>query len=96
MKEGYVICDQSLPHFITATVVDWVDVFTRKTYRDSVIELVRLYLTNQFYIIFPLNITGNQEVSLRSFPLFRSAVPVGQPYVFIRTFSVNSLFIISI
>lgn len=27
-KESYVICDQSKAHFITATVVDWVDVFT--------------------------------------------------------------------
>ena len=38
MKEGYVIRDQSLPHFLTATVVDWVDVFSRMNYRDTVIE----------------------------------------------------------
>jgi len=25
MKEGFVIRDQSAPHFITATVVDWID-----------------------------------------------------------------------
>ena len=25
MKEGYVIRDQTLPYFITATVVDWID-----------------------------------------------------------------------
>lgn len=29
MKEGYIIRDQSAIHFITATVVDWIDVFTR-------------------------------------------------------------------
>ncbi len=23
-KEGYVIRDQTLPHFITATIVDWI------------------------------------------------------------------------
>ena len=34
MSEGYKIRDQTLPHFVTATVVDWVDVFTRKNYRD--------------------------------------------------------------
>jgi len=33
MKEGYVIRDQSLPHFLTATIVDWVDAFSRKSYR---------------------------------------------------------------
>jgi hypothetical protein len=36
MKEVYVIRDQSLPHFRTTTVVDWVDVFLRKNYRDAV------------------------------------------------------------
>ena len=38
MKEGYIIRDQEKIHFITATVVDWIDVFTRKTYKDVVIE----------------------------------------------------------
>lgn len=38
MKEDYVIRDQTLPHFLTATVVDWIDVFSRKIYRDSIIE----------------------------------------------------------
>ena len=38
MKEGYVIRDQNLPHFLTVTIVDWVDVFSRKIYRDCVIE----------------------------------------------------------
>src|SRR5690554_5693931 len=28
MKAGYRIRDQSAPHFITTTVVDWIDVFT--------------------------------------------------------------------
>ncbi|QBO59175.1 hypothetical protein [Chryseobacterium salivictor] len=35
MKTGYVIRDQEKPHFVTATVVDWFDIFTRKTYRDT-------------------------------------------------------------
>jgi hypothetical protein len=30
MKEGYVIRDQTLPHFLTVTIVDWVDVFSKK------------------------------------------------------------------
>ena len=38
MKEGYVIREQSLPHFLTATVVDWVDVFSRKNHQHTVIE----------------------------------------------------------
>ncbi len=29
MKEGYIIRDQAKAHFITMTVVDWIDVFSR-------------------------------------------------------------------
>jgi hypothetical protein len=38
VKEGYVIRDQNLPHFLTATIVDWIDVFSRKSYRDCIVE----------------------------------------------------------
>lgn len=38
MKEGYIIRDQTLPHFVTPTVVDWIDIFTRQTYRDIVVD----------------------------------------------------------
>ena len=31
MKEGFIIREQEKAHFITATVVDWIDVFPRKT-----------------------------------------------------------------
>ena len=37
MREGYSIRDQNLPHFVTFTVVDWIDVFSRKVYRDEVV-----------------------------------------------------------
>jgi REP element-mobilizing transposase RayT len=40
-KSGYQIRDQSKPHFMTFTVVDWIDVFSRKIYRDSVIESLK-------------------------------------------------------
>lgn len=35
---GHKIVNQNHIHFITPTVVGWVDVFTRKTYRDIIIE----------------------------------------------------------
>ena len=34
----YKIIDQNAIQFITVTVVDWIDVFIRKTYKDIVIE----------------------------------------------------------
>jgi len=41
MPTGYQIEDQEQLHFITLQVVEWVDVFTRLSYRDIVIENLR-------------------------------------------------------
>ncbi|HLG39063.1 MAG TPA: transposase [Chitinophagaceae bacterium] len=38
---GYKIRNQQAIHFITFAVVDWVDVFTRKEYRDIVLESIK-------------------------------------------------------
>jgi putative transposase len=39
--KGYQIFNQHKPHFITFTVVDWVDVFSRKLYADIFIDSVK-------------------------------------------------------
>ncbi|AWV97297.1 REP-associated tyrosine transposase [Arcticibacterium luteifluviistationis] len=39
-KGGYQIREQGGIHFLTFTVVDWVDVFSRKDYRDIIIESI--------------------------------------------------------
>ena len=59
MKEGYVIHDQTLPHFITATVVDWIDVFTRQAYRDIVIESLDYCIKNKGMILYGYVIMSN-------------------------------------
>ncbi|WP_396170342.1 REP-associated tyrosine transposase [Flavobacterium sp.] len=59
MKEGYVIRDPSLPHFITATVVDWIDVFSRKNYRDVVIECFDFCIQNKGMILYGYVIMSN-------------------------------------
>jgi len=38
MSEKYKIIDSSQPHFITITIIDWVDVFTRYNYSELIIE----------------------------------------------------------
>ena len=58
-KEGYVIRDQTLPHFITATVVDWIDVFTRKTYRDTVIECLDYCIEQKGMVLYGYVIMSN-------------------------------------
>ncbi len=38
MPDGYQIKDQQAVHFLTFQVVGWVDIFTRKIYRDIIID----------------------------------------------------------
>ena len=59
MKEGYVIRDQSLPHFLTVTIVDWVDVFSRKNYRDVVIDCFDFCINNKGMILYSYVIMSN-------------------------------------
>ncbi|TPG29771.1 REP-associated tyrosine transposase [Flavobacterium pectinovorum] len=59
MKEGYVIRDQNLPHFITPTVVEWIDVFTRQIYRDIVIESLDYCIKNKGMILYGYVIMSN-------------------------------------
>ena len=59
MKEGYIIRDQTLPYYITATVVDWIDIFTRQTYRDSIIESLDYCIKNKGMILYGYVIMSN-------------------------------------
>ena len=59
MKEGYIIRDQSKPHFITATVVDWVDVFSRKNYKDCIVESLDFCIKNKGMILYGFVIMSN-------------------------------------
>ena len=38
MPTGYQIAEQDKLHYVTLQVVEWVDIFTRKIYRDIIIE----------------------------------------------------------
>ena len=59
MLDGYKIRDQTLPHFITATVVDCVDVFTRKNYRDIVVECLDFCIREKGMVLFGYVIMSN-------------------------------------
>src|SRR4051812_31637 len=38
MADAYRIKDQFTAYFITLTIIDWVDLFTRKEYKDLIID----------------------------------------------------------
>lgn len=59
MDEGYAIRNQTLPHFITATVIDWVDVFSRKVYRDEVINSLDYCIKNKGMVLYGYVIMSN-------------------------------------
>ncbi len=41
MSRQYKIRDQQEPHFVTFTVIDWIDVFIRDVYRSIVIDSIK-------------------------------------------------------
>ncbi|MDQ3016538.1 MAG: transposase [Bacteroidota bacterium] len=47
MCPAYKIEDQSGLYFVTFTVVDWVDIFSRKIYRDIIIESLKYCIANK-------------------------------------------------
>ena len=59
MKTGYTIKDQAKAHFITATVVDWIDVFTRQAYRDCVVDCLNFCIKNKGMILYGYVIMSN-------------------------------------
>lgn len=59
MKEGYIIRNQEKIHFITTTVVDWIDVFTRKSYKDVVIECLSFCIKNKGMLLYGYVIMSN-------------------------------------
>jgi REP element-mobilizing transposase RayT len=59
MLDGYKIRDQFRPHFVTFTVTDWVDVFSRKIYRDIVIDSFKYCQKEKGLFIFGYCIMSN-------------------------------------
>lgn len=45
-RDGYAIRDQFATYFLTFTVCGWIDLFTRKVYRDIVMDSFRFAQNN--------------------------------------------------
>ena len=59
ITDGYKIRDQTKPHFLTFTVVDWVDVFTRQRYNDIVIKSLQYCIENKNMMVYGYVIMSN-------------------------------------
>ncbi len=50
-RAGYHISDQYATHFVTFTVVGWVDLFTRKACKDILIDSFQYWMTNKGLVV---------------------------------------------
>jgi REP element-mobilizing transposase RayT len=57
--DGYKIRDQSKPHYLTFTTVEWADVFTRQIYKDIIIENLNYCIKEKGMVIFGYVIMSN-------------------------------------
>jgi REP element-mobilizing transposase RayT len=59
MSTGYQIVEQDALHYVTFQIVKWVDIFTRKVYRDIVIDSLKYCQTNKGLEIYAFVIMSN-------------------------------------
>ncbi|WP_206106666.1 transposase [Ilyomonas limi] len=59
MAYTYSIPDQGAAHFLTCTVVNWIDVFTRKDYSDIVENSLNFCIYNKGLIVYGYMIISN-------------------------------------
>ncbi len=59
MSQGYQIKDQSALYYLTLQIVQWADIFTRKIYRDIVIDSFRYCQQNKGLEIYAYVIMSN-------------------------------------
>jgi|AntRauTorcE11897_2_1112592.scaffolds.fasta_scaffold34430_2 REP element-mobilizing transposase RayT len=84
MSQKYKIYNQALPYFITSTVINWIDLFTRNGYREVIIESLKycqrekgllLYayciMTNHLHLIVGTKQNKLQDI-IRDFKSFTS------------------------
>ncbi len=59
MSTGYKIQEQDKLHFMTFQIVKWIDIFTRKIHRDTIIDSLAFCQTNKSLEIYAYVITHN-------------------------------------
>ncbi len=52
MSEKYKIGESERPHFITTTVIDWVDLFTRPVYKEIIIDSLNFCIENKSLVVY--------------------------------------------
>ncbi len=58
-RNGYVIRDQNETHFLTFTICGWIDLFTRKIYKDILLESFTYCRANKGLVLYAYVIMSN-------------------------------------
>jgi REP element-mobilizing transposase RayT len=58
-REGYAIRDQFATYFLTLTVCGWIDLFTRKVYKDIVIDALKYAQSKNQLLLYAYVIMSN-------------------------------------
>ena len=67
MSTGYQVYDQYGTYYLTFSVVDWVDVFSRKIYRDIVIDSLKYCVSQKaFHVYGYVIMTNHIHIIIRS------------------------------
>ena len=59
MSTGYQITDQEGIYYLTFQVVNWIDLFTRKIYRDIIVESLQFSIQHKKPDVFAFVIMSN-------------------------------------
>ena len=59
MSRNYKFYDQERPHFITFSVINWIDVFTRSSYKDILLDSIKYCMANKGLEVYAWCIMSN-------------------------------------
>ena len=51
MSTKYRILDDQVPHFLTLTIVEWIDLFSRQVYKDIFMDSLRFCIKNKGLVL---------------------------------------------
>lgn len=83
--DRYLISDQNAPYFLTCTVIQWIDLFSRKDYKDIIVDSLNycvreksltingwVIMTNHIHLVGRCDPPGEMSNFLRDFKKFTS------------------------
>ena len=90
MSSKYKVGEDAIPHFVTFSVVGWIDVFSREQYKELFVESLKycqekkglklhawVFMTNPVYLIISSNTNKIEDIvrDLKNTPANKSLQP---------------------